>query len=724
MIGALEHAATEDDFDRTVIQIQSADDGGDHGHHLVGQDAGGTDGHPVAGSGGVEAHPGQFEQAAVLEGAGIDGTEHRFRVAQAEMGRHEMAQGGGVAAAVPSSQGQPERPHPEPRTTGGEVAGQFGQGGESFDRAVGSAAHAVETRTTDHGHAPSRSSPGPEHGQGVVVEELAGAPSPCPDGAGEALLVHGQVQAGHAVHAGGRSRVGPRVEAGIGQSGLDGGSEGQHGTVEPGELVVGSAALGAAPNRAVAVEDPYIGLGGTAVYGQNQRTVGRYGWRSPAQPALTLGSTRRCYVPWVGTKVAVVGGGSTYTPELVDSLCAHEDRLVVDELVLLDPDAERLDAVGGLADRILRGRGWSGTLVTTDQRDRAIDGADFVIVQLRVGGQAARHTDETLPIGYGCLGQETTGPGGLAKALRTVPLVLDIAEETANRAAPGAWLVDFTNPVGIVTQALVDEGHRAVGLCNVAIHVQRRIGHYLGVDPDTVELEHVGLNHLTWVRSATVGGVDRLPELFDRFAPELELESGVPAGLLRLLGALPSYYLHYYYCLDQNVAEQSAPGWRSRAEVVAELEAELLAEYRDPTLTTKPKKLSYRGGAFYSEAAVRLVASLHADTGDTQVVDVRNDGAVPGLPDDAVVEVPCTVGRHGAQPLPQRALPPDMSGLVAHGKAYERLAVEAALSGSRAAMIRALVVNPLVGQYPKAEQLADTLLAANRQYLPRFFPEG
>jgi 6-phospho-beta-glucosidase len=424
----------------------------------------------------------------------------------------------------------------------------------------------------------------------------------------------------------------------------------------------------------------------------------------------------------VGTKVAVVGGGSTYTPELVDSLCDHEDRMAVDELVLLDPDLDRLEAVGGLADRILRGRGWRGRLITTDDRSRAVDGADFVVVQLRVGGQAARHVDETVPAGYGCLGQETTGPGGLAKALRTVPLVLEIAEETAARAAPGAWVVDFTNPVGIVTQALLDEGHRAVGLCNVAIHVQRRIGHYLGIDPDSVALEHVGLNHLTWARSAVVDGVDRMPELLERFGPELELESGCPSGLLRLLGALPSYYLHYYYCLDENLAEQASPGWRSRAEVVAEIEAELLAQYRDPALVTKPEKLSWRGGAFYSEAAVRLMASLHAGTGDTQVVDVRNDGALPGIADDAVVEIPCTVDRDGAHPLPQRDLPPDMAGLVAHCKAYERLAVEAATSGSRGTMIRALVANPLVGQYPKAERLADALLDANRHFLPRFFP--
>ncbi len=221
-----------------------------------------------------------------------------------------------------------------------------------------------------------------------------------------------------------------------------------------------------------------------------------------------------------------------------------------------------------------------------------------------------------------------------------------------------------------------------------------------------------------------VDGVDRMPELLDRFGPELELESGVPAGLLRLLGALPSYYLHYYYCLDQNLAEQAAPGWRSRAEVVAELEAELLAEYRDPALVTKPDKLSYRGGAFYSEAAVRLIASLHAGTGDVQVVDVRNDGGLPGLPDDAVVEIPCTVDRDGAHPAPpagpaaRHGRPGGpLQGLRAAGRRGRAV-------GEPETMIRALVANPLVGQYPLAERLADALLAANRQFLPRFFPDA
>jgi 6-phospho-beta-glucosidase len=436
--------------------------------------------------------------------------------------------------------------------------------------------------------------------------------------------------------------------------------------------------------------------------------------------------------------VAVVGGGSTYTPELVDGLCDIEDRIVVDDLVLLDPNDMRRDVVGGLSERILRERGWKGTFSTTADPHAALEGADFVVVQLRIGGQAARHVDETLPVGYGCLGQETVGAGGLAKALRTVPVVLELAEEMAARANPGAWLVDFTNPVGIVTQALLDEGHRAVGLCNVAIWAQRRIGHYLGVDPDDVAVEHVGLNHLTWIRSARTDGVsgagagaragaagegqDRLGDLFERFGPELELESGMPIEVLRLQHALPSYYVHYYYQHDADVAQQAAPGYRSRADVVAELETKLLEEYRDPALVSKPAKLSYRGGAYYSLAAVRLMASLHAGTGDVQVVDMRNDGAVPGLPDDAVVETTAVVDEKGAHPLPQRALPPEMLGLVQHAKAYERLAVRAACSGSRDDVVRALLANPLVGQYPLAAELADELLAANRGLLPRFFP--
>jgi 6-phospho-beta-glucosidase len=426
----------------------------------------------------------------------------------------------------------------------------------------------------------------------------------------------------------------------------------------------------------------------------------------------------------MGVKIAVVGGGSTYTPELIEGFATRRDRLPVDELVLLDIDSQRLEIVGGLAGRILAKRDWPGELVLTSDRDRALEGAHFVIVQLRVGGQAARLVDETLPLEFGCIGQETTGPGGFAKALRTVPVVLDIAEETARRGAKDAWVVDFTNPVGIVMQALLDEGHRAIGLCNSAIGFQRQIAGLLDVDPDRVALEHVGLNHLTWERAARVDGVDRLPDLISREADAIGEHIGIPAGLIRLLGAIPSYYLRYFYLGDEVLREQLSGSRKSRAEEVMAIEEQLLEMYRDPALTDKPKLLEKRGGAFYSEAAARLVASLHDGAGDEQVVDIRNDGAIPDLPADAVVEIPARIDRNGAHPGRFDPLPPEMLGLVQQVKAYERLTVKAAIDGDRDAALKALLANPLVGRYSVASGLLEALLQANRKHLTRFFPQG
>jgi 6-phospho-beta-glucosidase len=422
----------------------------------------------------------------------------------------------------------------------------------------------------------------------------------------------------------------------------------------------------------------------------------------------------------VGLKIAVVGGGSTYTPELVQGFATRGDRLPVDELVLFDIDAERLGVVGGLAGRMLARVGWGGRLVLTGRRAEAIDGADFVVVQLRVGGQAMRLVDETLPLEFGRVGQETTGAGGFAKALRTVPVVLELAEETARRGAPGAWFVDFANPVGIVTQALADRGHRAIGLCNSAIGFQRRFAAMLGVAPERVELEHVGLNHLTWERAVKVDGVDRLPALLEEHGDRLARDLGLPPGLLRALGVVPSTYLRYYYATAAVLDEQRRGP--SRAQQVAEIERDLLELYRDPGLDTKPELLERRGGAFYSEAAAALIASLHAGTGDVQVVDVRNDGALPGLPDDTVVEVPARVDAAGAHPLPLDPLAPELLGLVQQVKAYERLTVEAAVTGDRRTALKALLANPLVGDYRVAAPLLDALLQASRPYLPRFFP--
>jgi 6-phospho-beta-glucosidase len=409
-------------------------------------------------------------------------------------------------------------------------------------------------------------------------------------------------------------------------------------------------------------------------------------------------------------KLAVVGGGSTYTPELVAGLARERERLDLRELVLHDIDADRREVVGGLARRMLDAAGYTGSLSVTDDLDVALDRASFVLIQLRVGGQAARLSDETIPLACGCIGQETTGAGGLGKALRTVPVVLEIAERVRELAHDDAWIVDFTNPVGIVTRALLDHGHRAVGLCNVAIGVQRHVARLLAVEPRRVLVDQVGLNHLTWVRAVHVDGRDVLPELLRDHGDELAAHAGQPRRVLEELGAIPSYYLRYFYFHDEVLDEQRTGV--PRAATVAEIERELLELYRDPALTTTPKLLEQRGGAYYSEAATQLVASLAGGDGDVQVVDVRNNGTVAGLADDDVVELPARVEAGGPVPLPQAPLAPELLGLAQHVAAYERLAVAAAISGDRTVVHKALLAHPLIGQVPMADDLVTALLAA------------
>jgi len=417
-------------------------------------------------------------------------------------------------------------------------------------------------------------------------------------------------------------------------------------------------------------------------------------------------------------KLAVIGGGSTYTPELVSGLARERDRLDLNELVLQDVDPERRQVVGGLAGRMLQAAGYDGVLTVTDDLDRALDGASFVLIQLRVGGQAARLTDETIPLACGCIGQETTGAGGLGKALRTVPVVLEIAGRVRELAADGAWIVDFTNPVGIVMRGLLDAGHRAVGLCNVAIGTQRSMAGMLHVEPEQVRVDQVGLNHLTWVRALYVDGDDVLPDLLADRIDELAERVDFPAPVLERLGVIPSYYLRYFYFHDEILEEQRHG--TPRATEVAEIERELLEMYRDPSLNTKPALLERRGGAYYSEAATQLVAALATGSGDVQVVDVRNGGTLAGLADDDAVEVPARIGADGPVPLPQEPLAPELLGLVQHVAAYERLAAEAAVTGDRELVYKALLAHPLVGQVPLAEFLTDDLLAAGREHLPQF----
>jgi 6-phospho-beta-glucosidase len=415
-------------------------------------------------------------------------------------------------------------------------------------------------------------------------------------------------------------------------------------------------------------------------------------------------------------KLAVIGGGSTYTPELVDGIARLTGDIKITELVLVDPDADRLAVVGPFSARLMARYGHPATVSWTADLDAAVTGAGAVLIQLRVGGQATRHRDETWPLEYCCVGQETTGAGGFAKALRTVPVVLDVAERVRQLAAPNAWIIDFTNPVGIVTRALLDAGHRAIGLCNVAIGYQRMAAGMLGVAPEQVALDHVGLNHLTWERQVLVDGADRLPGLIADHGEEIAGHTGLPLAVTTTYGAVPSYYLRYYWAHDAVVEEER--GRETRAQAVAEIERQLLEMYADPALDTKPELLTHRGGAFYSEAAVALLASLVTDARDRQVVNLRNRGTLPFLADEAVIEVSAIVGADGATAVDVAPVDPLMSGLIAHASAYEELAVDAAVRGGRDRVAKALLAHPLVGQYDLAQQLTDRLLAENAAFLP------
>ncbi|MCY4272731.1 MAG: 6-phospho-beta-glucosidase [bacterium] len=418
-------------------------------------------------------------------------------------------------------------------------------------------------------------------------------------------------------------------------------------------------------------------------------------------------------------KVAVIGGGSTYTPELAQGIAVRGSAVGIDELVLQDIDPERLRVVGGFAERILTATGWPGRLVLTEDLDSALESASFCLVQLRVGGLAARLKDETIPHQFGILGQETTGPGGFAKALRTVPVVLDVATRFAALGDPDGWLVDFTNPVAIVSQALADAGHRAVGLCNFPIGLQREVADAFGVEPSRVQLDSVGLNHASWFRDVRIDGNSVMEELMSRHADRVSEETGWSAADVEAAGAIPSYYQAYYRHPDQILAEQLAEG--TRAQEVIGVERDLLDLYRDECLAEIPELLSERGGAWYSEAAIEVVEALGIEEGRNLVVNVPNGDAFADLPSDLVVEVNCHVDTSGAHPLGGAPLSAEQRQLVVDLHHYQRLTIQAALTGDPGIAIDALAANPIVPSRAVAEPLVEAILDANRQHLPAFF---
>jgi 6-phospho-beta-glucosidase len=424
------------------------------------------------------------------------------------------------------------------------------------------------------------------------------------------------------------------------------------------------------------------------------------------------------------SKLTILGGGSTYTPELLSGFIDHQDDLGVDRISLYDIHAERLNITGNLAQRMINRAGLDARLEVTEDLDRALDGTEFVVSQIRVGWMAARILDECIPLAHGVLGQETVGAGGIFNALRTIPVTLQFAE-TIRRLAPKAWFLNFTNPSGIVTEALIKHSglERIVGLCNVPINSQRAVADLLGVQPEQIWLDWIGLNHLGWIRQIQVAGVDYLEKTLAILSqnPSEEAYNRFPfeASLLSTLGLLPTYYLRYYYKTPQVIADIQNSG-KTRAEIVADIEKDLLERYQDPNLVIKPEELRQRGGSLYSEAALRLIYSLITDRRDIQILITKNNGAIAGLPDDAAVEVPAVVGAHGVIPLTCGAAPVKVRHLLESVKTSDILTVEAGISGSRPKAIQALWSNPLVPSYEIAEKLVDELIAAHRAYLPKF----
>ena len=420
-------------------------------------------------------------------------------------------------------------------------------------------------------------------------------------------------------------------------------------------------------------------------------------------------------------KVAVIGGGSTYTPELVNGFIAGARELDLQEVWLMDIDRARLDIVGGYAWRMVEAAGKPFELHLTRVRDDALRDAAFVETQIRVGGMRARLRDEELGARWGLVGQETTGVGGMAKALRTVPVILSVAQDML-ALCPGAWLINFANPSGLVTEAIQRYAPdvRSIGLCNGPIGIQMRLAQSRGVSPYEVLLDYLGLNHLSWVRGAYLHGQDVWPEFFEEYLARLERseDATLPPWLAHALGAMPSSYLRYYYRTAAVVEAQETR--QPRAARVMEIEQQLLARYADPDLTSLPPELMERGGAYYSTAAVNLMLALQRKRSEVHIVNTRIGDAVPGWPGDWVAELPCRVSAAGVYPLPARPLPPLADGLVRMVKAYELLTDEAAVTGSVEAALQALVAHPLGPGADRAPAFWDDLLLTHAQYLPAF----
>ena len=420
--------------------------------------------------------------------------------------------------------------------------------------------------------------------------------------------------------------------------------------------------------------------------------------------------------------VCVIGSGSTYCPELVDGFLQARDSLKLKKISFMDIDDRKRNIVGNLCIRMLKAAGIDCETVLTDDLDVALQGADFVVTQIRVGKLPCRHLDETIPLKYGLIGQETTGIGGFFKALRTIPVMKNICNKI-EEICPDAWLINFTNPSGIVTEYVLNNTNvKCIGLCNVPIDMLDDTKEIVGEDAD---IKYVGLNHLSWMTSVKVNGEEKIDELIaNGFSPKVMAnikDDGFSLETLAAIHALPSSYLQYYYCRNAKL-EYLLKGEKSRAQKCMEIEEELLEMYSDEGLYVKPALLDQRGGHKYSLVAVSLINAIANDIGDVQVVNIKNGNTLPFLKPDDVIEVPARIGKNGAEPIDLGEITNrHIIGLMSIVKEYERYTVEAAKTGSNEAALNALLVHPLVGDWEKALNCFNEMKEAHKDYLPQFF---
>lgn len=433
----------------------------------------------------------------------------------------------------------------------------------------------------------------------------------------------------------------------------------------------------------------------------------------------------------MGLKIAIIGGGSSYTPEIIEGFLKRSYELPVSSIYLVDIEEgrEKLNIVGSLAKRMVKKCGSNIEIVLTLDRREALKDADFVTTQFRVGGLQARAKDERFPLKYGVLGQETTGPGGMAKALRTIPVILDICKDM-EELCPNAWLVNFTNPSGLVTEAVTKYSKiKCIGLCNVPIHMKMDFAKMLKVDYEDISVDFIGLNHLVWANKVYVKENDVTEKIIEMLTDGYSLSMNNITDLkwdkefLKALGMVPCPYHRYFYMNDRMVEDEitASNGDGTRAEVVKKVEDRLFELYKDENLNEKPKELEKRGGAYYSDAAVSLISAIYNNKREVHVVNVRNEGTISTLPKDVVIETNCLVDSRGATPLGVKDdLPLDILGLITAVKSYEVNAVEAAVKGDKNKALMALSIHPLIPSVEVAKMLLEEILEINKEYLPQF----